>query len=128
MAVVNHIAPEHLELMVEDPDGLVPLVRHAGAVFCGPLAPASIGDYVAGPSHVLPTFGSARYGSALTVADFTKQVHVVHVDDAGLRNAAPVVSTIAAAEGLATHAESVAVRLRALDARGERGRFRDLAT
>ncbi len=116
LAVVNHIAPEHLELMVDDPDALVPLVRHAGAVFCGPLAPASIGDYVAGPSHVLPTFGSARYGSALTVADFTKQVHVVHVDASGLRQAAPVVSAIASVEGLATHAESVAVRLRALDA------------
>jgi histidinol dehydrogenase len=116
MAVVNRIAPEHLELMVHDPDALVPMVRHAGAVFCGPMAPASIGDYVAGPSHVLPTFGSARYGSALTVADFTKQVHVVHVDDAGFRRAAPVVAAIARAEGLSTHAESVDLRLRTLDA------------
>ncbi len=118
MVVVNHIAPEHLELMVDDPDALLPMVRHAGAVFCGPLAPASIGDYVAGPSHVLPTFGSARYGSALTVSDFTKQVHIVHVDEVGLRAAAPVVAAIAEAEGLSTHAESVELRLRALDARG----------
>ena len=80
MAVVNHVAPEHLELITADPEALVPLVRHAGAVFLGPLAPASIGDYVAGPSHVLPTFGSARFGSALTVDDFTKQVHVIDVD------------------------------------------------
>ena len=72
LAVANAIAPEHLELMCADPDALVPLVRHAGAVFCGPWAPASVGDYIAGPSHVLPTFGSARFGQALTVADFTQ--------------------------------------------------------
>lgn len=114
MTVVNHVAPEHLELVTADPDALVPLVRHAGAVFCGPLAPASIGDYVAGPSHVLPTFGSARYGSALTVSDFTKQVHVVHVDRTGFDAAEPVVAAIADAEGLAAHAESVRLRRRVL--------------
>ena len=85
VAVSNAIAPEHLELMVADPDALVPLVRHAGAVFTGAWSPASVGDYVAGPSHVLPTFGSARFGQALTVADFTKHVHVVHLDEAALR-------------------------------------------
>ncbi len=114
MAVVNHVAPEHLELITADPEALVPLVRHAGAVFLGPLAPASIGDYVAGPSHVLPTFGSARYGSALTVDDFTKQVHVVDVDRQGFERAAPVVAAIAQAEGFATHAESVLLRQRQL--------------
>lgn len=119
LEVVNHVAPEHLQLMTADPDALVPGVRHAGAVFCGPLAPASIGDYVAGPSHVLPTFGSARYGSALTVSDFTKQVHVVHVDADGFERAAPVVAAIADAEGFATHAESVRLRQRALE-RAER--------
>ncbi len=67
MAVANAIAPEHLELITEDPEALLPLVRSAGAVFCGPWAPASVGDYVAGPSHVLPTFGSARFASALRV-------------------------------------------------------------
>jgi histidinol dehydrogenase len=112
IAVVNHVAPEHLELITDDPERLVPLVRHAGAVFLGPLAPASIGDYTAGPSHVLPTFGSARYGSALTVDDFTKQVHVVEVDDEGFAQAAPVVAAIADAEGLAAHAESVRLRQR----------------
>jgi histidinol dehydrogenase len=93
-------------------------VRHAGAVFLGPLAPASIGDYVAGPSHVLPTFGSARYGSALTVDDFIKQVHVVDVDREGFASAAPVVAAIADAEGFATHAESVRLRQRRLAAEG----------
>jgi histidinol dehydrogenase len=114
--VVNHVAPEHLEIITADPEAMVPRVRHAGAVFLGPLAPASIGDYVAGPSHVLPTFGSARYGSALTVGDFTKQVHVVDVDRAGFAQAAPVVAAIADAEGFATHAESVRLRRRHLAA------------
>ena len=118
MAVVNHVAPEHLEIITTDPESLVPLVRHAGAVFLGPLAPASIGDYVAGPSHVLPTFGSARYGSALTVEDFTKQLHVVDVDREGFASAAPVVAAIAEAEGFATHAESVLLRQRRLAAEG----------
>jgi histidinol dehydrogenase len=118
MAVVNHVAPEHLELVTADPEALVGAVRHAGAVFLGPLAPASIGDYVAGPSHVLPTFGSARYGSALTVDDFTKQVHVVEVDASGFAAAAPVVATLADAEGLATHAESVRLRQRQLASDG----------
>jgi histidinol dehydrogenase len=114
IAVVDHVAPEHLEVMTEDPASIAERVRHAGAIFCGPLAPASIGDYTAGPSHVLPTFGSARYGSALTVGDFTKQVHVVTVDPEGFRRAAPVVAAIATAEGLAAHAESVRLRQRDL--------------
>jgi histidinol dehydrogenase len=116
MAISNAIAPEHLELMTADPEALLPLVRHAGAVFTGPWAPASIGDYVAGPSHVLPTFGSARFGSALTVSDFTKHVHVVTTDEAGLRRAAPHVAAMATAEGLAAHADSVLLRVAALDA------------
>jgi histidinol dehydrogenase len=111
IAVSNLIAPEHLELMSEDPAALVPLVRHAGAVFCGPLAPASLGDYIAGPSHVLPTFGSARFGSALTVDDFVKQVHVVTVDRAGFDAVAPHVEVLADAEGFAAHAESIRLRL-----------------
>ena len=111
LAVSNLIAPEHLELLTEDPHTLVPLVRHAGAVFCGPWSPASVGDYLAGPSHVLPTDGSARFGSALTVRDFQKEVHVVTLDEAALRQAAPTVMAIAGAEGLAAHADSIARRL-----------------
>ncbi|MTA77697.1 MAG: histidinol dehydrogenase [Actinobacteria bacterium] len=114
LAVVNHIAPEHLELITVDPAALVPDVRHAGAVFLGPLAPASIGDYVAGPSHVLPTFGSARYGSALTVDDFTKQVHVIELTRQGFDQAAPVVAVLADTEGFAAHADSVRLRQRSL--------------
>lgn len=108
--VANLIAPEHLELLCADPRSLLPRVRHAGAVFCGPLAPASIGDYLAGPSHVLPTDGTARFSSALTVADFTKDLHVVTVEPEGFDAVAPHVVAIAAAEGLDAHAESIRIR------------------
>ena len=110
LAVANAIAPEHLELLVENAADLVPLVRHAGAVFCGRLAPASIGDYVAGPNHVLPTYGSARFSGALRVDDFRKHVHVVTVDDKGLAEVAPHVVALATYEGLPAHAESIRLR------------------
>ncbi len=111
LAVANAIAPEHLELITEDPEALLPLVRSAGAVFCGPWAPASVGDYVAGPSHVLPTFGSARYASALRVDDFVKHVHVVDLDRDALARVGPHVAALAEAEGLAAHALSVRLRV-----------------
>jgi histidinol dehydrogenase len=110
MAVVNAIAPEHLELMVEDADSLLPLVRHAGAVFCGSFAPASLGDYLAGPNHVLPTFGSARFSGALRVDDFLKHIHVVDADAEALAAVAGHVEVLARYEGLEAHAESVRVR------------------
>jgi histidinol dehydrogenase len=110
MALANAIAPEHLQLMTADPEALVPLVRHAGAVFTGGYAPASVGDYLAGPSHVLPTYGSARFAGALGVSDFLKPVHVVSVDEPTLARLAPHVAAIAEAEGLAAHADSVRVR------------------
>jgi histidinol dehydrogenase len=108
--VANLIAPEHLQLMTADAEALVPLVRHAGAVFTGPLSPASIGDYIAGPSHVLPTYGSARFGSALTVDDFLKQVHVITLDRAAFDRVAPHVEVLAEAEGFDAHASSVRLR------------------
>jgi len=114
LAVANAIAPEHLELLVEGAEDLLPLVRHAGAVFCGPLAPASIGDYVAGPNHVLPTYGSARFSGALRVDDFRKHVHVVSVGEKGLAEVAPHVVALAGYEGLPAHAESVLLREAAL--------------
>ena len=119
VAVSDRIAPEHLQLMCEGAEGLARTVRHAGAVFTGPLSPASVGDYLAGPSHVLPTHGSARFGSALTVDDFTKQVHVVHLDEAAFRAVAPHVEVLAEAEGFAAHAESIRLRTRALGGRGD---------
>lgn len=110
ITVANAIAPEHLQLMSADPEALLPMVRHAGAVFCGAFAPASVGDYIAGPSHVLPTYGSARFSSALRVDDFLKAVHVVSLDEAALNRVAPHVAALAEAEGLAAHAQSVKMR------------------
>ncbi len=110
MAVSNAVAPEHLELITADPDALVKLVRNAGAVFCGPSTPASLGDYLAGPSHVLPTHRTARYGQALTVRDFCKEIHVVTATAEAMAALAPSVEVIATAEGLACHAESAARR------------------
>ncbi|MFN2607822.1 MAG: histidinol dehydrogenase [Acidimicrobiales bacterium] len=110
VAVANAIAPEHLQLMCEGAEGLLPLVRNAGAVFCGLAAPAAVGDYLAGPSHVLPTAGSARFSSGLRVDDFVRTLHAVTLDDAALARVAPHVVAIAEAEGLAAHAESVAAR------------------
>ncbi len=106
----NAIAPEHLELMCADADLLVAQVRNAGAVFVGAHAPAVIGDYVAGTNHVLPTGGTARFASALRVADFQKHIHVVHADAAALARVGPAARSIAEAEGLFAHADSVRVR------------------
>ncbi|MGH9208172.1 MAG: histidinol dehydrogenase, partial [Acidimicrobiales bacterium] len=92
------------------PESLVPLVRNAGAVFLGPFAPASVGDYLAGPSHVLPTNGSARFASALRVGDFKKEIHVISLDGDALARRAPDVAVLADAEGLAAHAASVWMR------------------
>jgi histidinol dehydrogenase len=108
--VVNEIAPEHLELLTTDPDAFVPLVRNAGAIFCGPWAPAAVGDYVAGVNHVLPTARTARFAGPLRVDTFRKHTHVVHVTEAGLAGVAPALEALAEAEGLAAHAESVTLR------------------
>ncbi len=124
ISVANHIAPEHLELQVADPESLLPLVKHAGAVFVGAHAPASLGDYVAGPSHVLPTNGTARFASALTVSDFMKDLHVVDVDRIGFEAMGDHVVALAEAEGLDAHAESIRLRRRfdtAIDGGGEVG-------
>jgi len=110
MAVANTIAPEHLELMTADPDALVSQVRNAGAVFCGPWAPAVVGDYVAGVNHVLPTARTARFASALRVADFQKHVHVVSLDENAFARVAPHIQAFADVEGLEAHGRSVAIR------------------
>jgi histidinol dehydrogenase len=110
MAVANVIAPEHLQLMNDDPEMLVAEVRHAGAVFCGPYAPAVIGDYVAGVNHVLPTGGTARFASALRVSNFQKHVHVVSLDRETLGRVGPYATVLAEAEGLDAHAQSIRAR------------------
>jgi histidinol dehydrogenase len=117
MAVANTVAPEHLQLMVSDDEApaLVEQVESAGAVFIGPWAPASLGDYVAGPNHVLPTNRTARFSSALRADDFRRHIHAVSVTPDALRVLGPPVITLADVEGLPAHADSVRRRLSALD-------------
>ncbi len=110
LEVANEIAPEHLELLYRGAKDDLDLVRNAGAVFYGPLSPASFGDYVAGPSHVLPTFGSARFASALKVGDFLKYIHFVEVSERGLDELGWAVECLAQVEGLYAHEQSIAIR------------------
>jgi histidinol dehydrogenase len=110
VAVANRRAPEHLELLVRDADRWLDAIRHAGAVFVGPHSPEPVGDYVAGPSHVLPTGGSARFTSPLGVYDFVKRMSVVQYSAARLARDAADVVTLARAEGLHGHAEAVRAR------------------
>jgi len=108
--VVNFIAPEHVQVMTEAPEAVIGRVRNAGAIFRGPLSPASVGDYAAGPSHVLPTNGTARFAGVLSVRDFTKPMHEIAVTPEGLAAVGPHVAAIARAEGLHAHADSVCLR------------------
>jgi histidinol dehydrogenase len=110
LAVSNVVAPEHLELLVDDATSLLPLVKAAGAVFLGKFSPASVGDYLAGPNHVLPTNRTARFASALRVDDFRRHIHVVSVEEKALTELGPHVVTLAEVEGLPAHAESVRLR------------------
>jgi histidinol dehydrogenase len=109
--LIDRIAPEHLELAVADPGALAAKVRNAGAIFLGRHSPEAIGDYVAGPNHVLPTSGAARYASGLGVLDFMKRTTMIDCTAAGIAAIGPVAVTLAGAEGLAAHGRSVAVRL-----------------
>jgi len=109
--VANLLAPEHLELQVADPEALLSRVRNAGAVFLGRLTPEVVGDYVAGPNHVLPTGGTARFASALGTEDFVKRMSVIQYADAGLQEAAPHLAELARVEGLDGHGAAAAVRI-----------------
>ncbi len=111
ISLANRVAPEHLQLMVQNPEAVFANIRHAGAVFLGPNCPEAIGDYVAGPNHVLPTSGTARFASGLSVYDFLKRTTWVALDRAALNNIGPAAVALANAEGLTAHAQSVAVRL-----------------
>jgi histidinol dehydrogenase len=109
--IANRIAPEHLELAVADPDALLPKLRHAGAIFVGHYASEALGDYCAGPNHVLPTGRTARFSSPLGVYDFQKRTSVLRIDRRTAQALAPVAVTLAEGEGLAAHARSAAARL-----------------
>ncbi len=110
-AISNRIAPEHLELSVADPQALLPLIRHAGAIFMGAYSSESLGDYCAGPNHVLPTSGSARFSSPLGVYDFQKRSSLIQVSQAGAQTLGRVASALAEGEGLTAHARSADFRL-----------------
>jgi histidinol dehydrogenase len=109
-ALVDRIAPEHLELAVADPRALAARIRHAGAIFLGRHSPEVVGDYIAGPSHVLPTSGTARFSSGLSVFDFLKRTSLIECSPAGLSAVAGATVAMARAEELDAHARSVTVR------------------
>jgi len=110
-ALVDRMAPEHVELAVADPDALAARIRNAGALFLGRHTPEAVGDYVAGPNHVLPTARAARFASGLGVNDFVKRTTLLQCDPASLALIGPAAITLAEAEGLHAHARSVAIRL-----------------
>jgi histidinol dehydrogenase len=110
-ALIDRIAPEHLELALDEADALAERVRHAGAIFLGRHTPEAIGDYIAGPNHVLPTARSARFASGLGVLDFLKRSSLVRCDAASLAALAPSAIRLAEAEGLEAHALSLSIRL-----------------
>jgi len=109
--VANQLAPEHLELAVAEPEALLARVRSAGAVFLGRHTPEVVGDYVAGPNHVLPTGGTARFASALSTEDFVKRLSVIQYSTRGLAEAWPHLAELARVEGLQAHSEAARVRI-----------------
>ncbi|MEG8039473.1 histidinol dehydrogenase [Sphingomonas sp. LR60] len=112
MPLVDRLAPEHVELACNDPQALFDLLRHAGSAFMGRHTPEAIGDYVAGPNHVLPTGRRARFSSGLGVTDFMKRTSFLQLDETALNELGPATIALARAEGLPAHAQSVALRIR----------------
>ena len=111
IAMVNRIAPEHLELSVESPETYLAEIRHAGAIFMGRYTSESLGDYCAGPNHVLPTSGTARFSSPLGVYDFVKRSSIIHCSRAGAKTLGKIASTLARGESLEAHARAAEFRL-----------------
>lgn len=110
--LANRLAAEHVELAISDPEPLLQAIRHAGSVFLGRMTPEAIGDYVAGPNHVLPTGRRARFASGLSVLDFMKRTSFIALDEASLDTIGPAAVALAHAEGLPAHASSVELRLK----------------
>ncbi len=109
-AIANEVAPEHLELLVKDPWGLLPQIRRAGAIFMGGASPEVLGDYLAGPNHVLPTSGTARFASPLSVADFQRQSSLIAFSRPKLEALEPTLVELARLEGLEAHARAASIR------------------
>ena len=110
-ALANALAAEHVEIATDDPESLMRRIRHAGSVFLGRMTPEAVGDYVAGPNHVLPTGRRARFSSGLSVLDFMKRTSFIQLDQAALEAIGPAAVALADAEGLPAHARSISVRL-----------------
>lgn len=110
--LINALAAEHLELAIDDPEAMMGKVRHAGSIFLGRMTPEAVGDYVAGPNHVLPTGRRARFSSGLSVLDFMKRTSFIQLDEASFGAIGPAAATLAHAEGLPAHAKSVELRLK----------------
>jgi histidinol dehydrogenase len=108
--IANFIAPEHLELSVADPQAMLPLIRHAGAIFMGRHTCEALGDYCAGPNHVLPTSRTARFSSPLGVYDFQKRSSLIQVSEAGARTLGEIAAALAYGEGLQAHGRSAEFR------------------
>jgi len=111
LSIANDIAPEHLELMVAEPVKLISKIENAGAIFLGALSPEPVGDYAAGPNHVLPTGGTARFSSPLSVYDFMKRISIIEMSEKGLEAVGRTAHDFAMIEGLDAHAKAVGVRL-----------------
>ncbi len=112
IGLANHIAPEHLELQEAEPMDVAPRIRNAGAIFLGPYTPEPVGDYMAGPNHVLPTAGTARFSSALSVDHFMKKTSLIRYSRAALRKEARDIISLATVEGLGAHASAIRIRLK----------------
>jgi histidinol dehydrogenase len=110
-ALVDRIAPEHLEIATDNPEALLAKVRHAGAIFLGRHTPEAMGDYIAGPNHVLPTSRTARFSSGLSVLDFMKRTTLLNCTPQTINAIGPAAITLAEGEGLEAHARSIAARL-----------------
>ena len=110
-ALANALAAEHVQIATDDPESLMRQIRHAGSVFLGRMTPEAVGDYVAGPNHVLPTGRRARFSSGLSVLDFMKRTSFIQLDEAALQAIGPAAIALAEAEGLPAHARSIEVRL-----------------
>jgi histidinol dehydrogenase len=110
--VINIIAPEHLELAMDDPDSILPMIRHAGAIFLGHFVPEALGDFIAGPNHVLPTNRTARFSSPLGVYDFQKKSSVIRATRQAVRTVGPAAAHLAHREGLQAHALTIELRLK----------------
>ena len=111
ISLANEYAPEHLCLLVENPEKLIPTIMNAGGIFVGESSPEVLGDYTAGPSHIMPTGGSARFSSPLSVLDFLKITSLIEFDDHEVYRQGPYASALARSEGLTGHARSIEMRI-----------------